>query len=167
MSYPSKLPESFAMVTARTPSYWIYAPGEQQIDDAGNFKYSEETIVDYVEQEGFKTVEKKIRLTSTYDTAKEIYVVTLPSDAFKETDTVRLKVSDDGSGKYSIKQAYIDQSFFACQLAAGGGFLYSKCNTYTAGHRSAVAGWKYKNRTCRGDGTSYYAEDKGRERYSC
>ena len=115
VSYPSKLPESFAMVTARTPSYWIYAPGEQQIDDAGNFKYSEETIVDYVEQEGFKTVEKKIRLTSTYDTAKEIYVVTLPSDAFKETDTVRLKVSDDGSGKYSIKQAYIDQSFFACQ----------------------------------------------------
>ena len=101
--------------SARTPSYWIYAPGEQQIDDAGNFKYSEETIVDYVEQEGFKTVEKKIRLTSTYDTAKEIYVVTLPSDAFKETDTVRLKVSDDGSGKYSIKQAYIDQSFFACQ----------------------------------------------------
>ena len=53
--------------------------------------------MDYVEQEGFKTVEKKTRLTSAYDTAKEIYVVTLPFDAFKETDTVRLKVSDDGS----------------------------------------------------------------------
>lgn len=71
VSYPSKLPESFVMVTARTPSYWIYAPGEQQIDDAGNFKYSEETVVDYVEQEGFKMVEKKTRLTSAYDTAKK------------------------------------------------------------------------------------------------
>ena len=68
-----------------------------------------------MEQEGFKTVEKKTRLTSAYDTAKGIYVVTLPFDAFKKMDTVRLKVSDDGSGRYSIKQAYIDQSFFACQ----------------------------------------------------
>lgn len=114
VSYPAELPDTFSLVTVRTPSYWIYAAGEQQIDDAGDLKYTEETVVDYVEQDGFKTVEKNIGLTSVYDTAKKIYVVTLPADAFKDTDTIRLKVSDDGSGNYSIKQAYINQSSFVC-----------------------------------------------------
>ena len=112
VSYPAQLPDSFSAVTVRTPSYWIYAAGEQQIDDAGDLKYAEETVIDYVEQDGFKTVENNIRLTSVYDADHKMYEVTLPAEAFKDTDTVRLKVSDNGSGKYSIKQAYINQSYF-------------------------------------------------------
>ena len=102
----------YTLVTAQTPSYWVYAAGEQQIDDAGELKYTEETKVEYVQQDGFKEVERTIKLTSLYDAAQKTYTITLPMEAFDNAEKIKLKVSDDGSGAYSVKQAYVKQSYF-------------------------------------------------------
>lgn len=81
VTYPEQLPEMYTLVTAQTPSYWVYAAGEQQIDDAGELKYTEETKVEYVQQDGFKEVERTIELTSLYDAAQKTYTITLPKEA--------------------------------------------------------------------------------------
>ena len=112
VTYPEQLPEMYTLVTAQTPSYWVYAAGEQQIDDAGELKYTEETKVEYVQQDGFKEVERTIELTSLYDAAQKTYTITLPMEAFDNAEKIKLKVSDDGSGAYSVKQAYVKQSYF-------------------------------------------------------
>lgn len=112
-AYPDQLPDTYTLETVQTPAYWVYAAGEQQLDDAGNLKYTEETTVEYVEQESVKEVERNTILHSAWDDAISIYKVTLPAGVFANTDTVKVKVSDDGSGKYSEKQAYINQSHFA------------------------------------------------------
>ena len=114
VTYPEQLPEMYTLVTAQTPSYWVYAAGEQQIDDAGELKYTEETKVEYVQQDGFKEVERTIELTSLYDAAQKTYTITLPKEAFDNdnAEKIKLKVSDDGSGAYSVKQAYVKQSYF-------------------------------------------------------
>ena len=112
VTYPEQLPEMYTLVTAQTPSYWVYAAGEQQIDDAGELKYTEETKVEYVQQDGFKEVERTIKLTSLYDAAQKTYTITLPMEAFDNAEKIKLKVSDDGSGAYSVKQAYVKQSYF-------------------------------------------------------
>lgn len=114
VTYPNPLPAAISLITNQTPSYWVYATGEQQIDDDGNLKYMEETRVEYVEQEGMKEVEETTRLESEYDDDRNVYKITVPADAFQGADTVTVKVSDDGSGRYSVKQAYIDQSHFIC-----------------------------------------------------
>lgn len=111
-TYPEQLPAAISLITNKTPAYWVYAAGEQQLDDAGNLKYMEETRVEYVEQEGLKEREKTTGLVAEYDDIRRIYRLTIPAAAFQSSETISLKVSDDGSGKYSIKQAYINQSHF-------------------------------------------------------
>ena len=43
-----------------------------------------------------------------------VYSLTLPKEAFDNdnAEKIKLKVSDDGSGAYSVKQAYVKQSYF-------------------------------------------------------
>ncbi len=106
VNYPSQLPGTYTMITEQNPSYWVYASGEQAIDDSGNLKYTEETVITYIEQDGYKNVEDTITLTSVYN-EDGTYTITIPADAFQNTDTISLKVSDDGSNQYSIKHAYI------------------------------------------------------------
>lgn len=113
VTYPEQLPDMYTLVTTQTPSYWVYAAGEQQIDDTGELKYTEETKVEYVEQDGFKEVEKTMELTSIYDATQKIYTVTLPAEVFENTENIKLKVSDNGSSTYSVKQAYVNQSYFS------------------------------------------------------
>lgn len=111
--YPSALPDAYTLVTEQTPAYWVYATGDQQINDDGSLKFSEEIKVDYEEKDGKKLVEKTIKLASVYDAGTRTYTVTLPEDAFQAADTVSLKVSDNGSNQYSYKQAHINGSYFA------------------------------------------------------
>lgn len=112
VAYPQKLPDTFVLETVQTSPYWVYDDGEQQLDDHGNPRFTEETTVDYVERQGFKEVESVTRLSSSYDVVDRVYTVTLPAGAFETTATVNLKVYDDGSGEYSAKRAYANGSHF-------------------------------------------------------
>lgn len=113
VEYPAPLPDTYTLKTQQTPSYWIYTSGEQERDDTGNLKYTEETTVTYAEQDGFRQEERKTALSAAYDEDRKTYTLTLPKTAFDTQERVSLKVSDDGGGKYSIKEAYINKSTFA------------------------------------------------------